>query len=109
MHDIRAIRDNPSAFDAALARRGVSASSSAILDIDGKRRAAIQAAEAAQAEANKAAKEVGAAKGRGDDEEFERLRALVAAKKSEIAELNESAKELDAELNTLLMGIPNLP
>ncbi|SHG79351.1 seryl-tRNA synthetase [Cognatiyoonia sediminum] len=109
MHDIRAIRDNPAAFDAALSRRGVAASSSDILAIDGERRAAIQAAEAAQAEANKAAKEVGAAKGRGDEAEFERLRALVGAKKSEIAELNDKAKELDVQLNDLLMGIPNLP
>ncbi len=109
MHDIRAIRDNPAAFDAALFRRGVAASSSEILAIDGERRAAIQSAEAAQAEANKAAKEVGAAKGRGDEAEFERLRALVGAKKSEIAELNDKAKELDVQLNDLLMGIPNLP
>lgn len=109
MHDIRAIRDNPTAFDAALSRRGVAASSSEILAIDADRRGAIQAAEAAQAEANKAAKEVGAAKGRGDEAEFERLRGLVAAKKTEIAELNEKAKSLDAKLNDLLMGIPNLP
>ena len=109
MHDIRAIRDNPAAFDAALSRRGVAASSSKILGIDADRRAAIQAAEAAQAEANAAAKEVGAAKGRGDDAEFERLRALVGAKKSEIAELTDKAKDLDSQLNDILMGIPNLP
>jgi len=109
MHDIRAIRDNPAAFDAALSRRGVTVSSSDILAIDSERRAAIQSAEAAQAEAKKAAKEVGAAKGRGDEAEFERLRALVGAKKSEIAELNDKAKDLDTQLTDLLMGIPNLP
>ena len=109
MHDIRAIRDNPAAFDAALSRRGVAASSSEILAIDTERRAAIQAAEMAQSEANKAAKEVGAAKANGDETEFERLRALVGAKKSEIAELNDKAKALDVQLNDLLMGLPNLP
>lgn len=109
MHDIRAIRENPAAFDAALSRRGVAPVSSDILDIDSARRAAIQAAEAAQAEANKAAKEVGAAKGRGDEAEFERLRALVAAKKSEIATLGDEAKALDAKLADLLIGLPNLP
>ena len=41
MHDIRAIRENPAAFDAALARRGVSDASSGLLKIDGDRRAAI--------------------------------------------------------------------
>ena len=109
MHDIRAIRDNPAAFDAALSRRGISAASSEILELDEARRAKILAAETAQAEANKAAKEVGAAKGRGDEAEFERLRALVAEKKSQIAALNDEAKAQDAALNDLLMRIPNLP
>ena len=109
MHDIRAIRENPAAFDAALARRGVSDASSSLLKIDGDRRAAILAAETAQAEQNKASKEVGAAKGRGDEAEFERLRALVAKKKAEVAEMNARAKELDEALTDALARLPNLP
>ena len=109
MHDIRAIRENPAAFDAALARRGVSAASSGLLKIDGDRRAAILAAETAQAEQKKASKEVGAAKGRGDEAEFERLRALVAEKKAEVAEMNALAKELDEALTDALARLPNLP
>ena len=109
MHDIRAIRENPSAFDAALSRRGLDAVSSEILAIDADRRTAIQAAEAAQAEANKAAKSVGAAKAKGDDAEFERLRALVSEKKAEIAKLNDAAKDADAKLDDILIGLPNLP
>jgi len=109
MHDIRAIRENPAAFDAALARRGVSDASSGLLQIDGERRAAILAAETAQAEQNKASKEVGAAKGRGDEAEFERLRALVAEKKAEVAEMNARAKELDEALTDALARLPNLP
>ena len=108
MHDIRAIRDNPTAFDAALARRGVSAVSASLLEIDSRRRAAILAAETAQAEQNKASKSVGAAKASGDEAEFERLRALVAAKKAEVAEMNAKAKEIDGELEAQLMGIENL-
>ena len=109
MHDIRAIRENPAAFDAALARRGVSDASSGLLKIDGDRRAAILAAETAQAEQNKASKEVGAAKGRGDEAEFERLRALVAEKKAEVGEMNARAKELDEALTDALARLPNLP
>ena len=109
MHDIRAIRENPAAFDAAMARRGVSDASSELLDIDAQRRAAILAAETAQAEQNKASKDVGAAKGRGDEAEFERLRALVAEKKAEVAEMNAKAKDLDDQLTDALMRIPNLP
>ncbi|WP_375280997.1 serine--tRNA ligase [Pseudooctadecabacter sp.] len=109
MHDIRAIRENPAAFDAALSRRGDQPVSGELLAMDEARRAKIQAAETAQAEANKAAKEVGAAKGRGDEAEFERLRALVAEKKQQIAALNEEAKAQDAALTARLAEIPNLP
>src|SRR6056300_1733841 len=109
MHDIRAIRENPATFDAALARRGVSDASSGLLKIDGDRRAAILAAETAQADQNKASKEVGAAKAKGDEAEFERLRALVAEKKAEVAAMQARAKELDDQLTDALMRIPNLP
>ena len=109
MHDIRAIRENPDAFDAAMARRGLSGVSSEVLAIDEARRAKITAAEAAQAERNAASKEVGAAKAKGDEAEFERLRALVGAKKDEIARLEEEAKAEDERLRDLLMGLPNLP
>ncbi|NDW52909.1 serine--tRNA ligase [Aliiroseovarius sp. PrR006] len=108
MHDIRLIRDTPEAFDKAMARRGLSALSGEVLSLDENRRAAILAAETAQAEANKAAKSVGAAKASGDEAEFERLRALVGEKKAEIASLNEQAKELDGKLTDLLMGLPNI-
>jgi seryl-tRNA synthetase len=109
MHDIRTIRDNPAAFDAALSRRGIAGLSSQILAIDEARRAMIHAAETAQADQNKASKEVGAAKGRGDEAEFERLRALVAEKKAEVAAMTEAAKGKDQELTDLLLTIPNLP
>ncbi|WP_411352720.1 serine--tRNA ligase [Leisingera aquaemixtae] len=109
MHDIRAIRENPAAFDAAVARRGDAGVSSEILALDEARRAKILAAETAQAEQNKASKEAGAAKGRGDEAEFERLRALVAEKKAEVAAMNTEAKELDQQLNDMLATIPNLP
>ncbi len=109
MHDIRAIRENPQAFDAAMQRRGLSGVAAEVLAIDEARRAKITAAEAAQAERNAASKEVGAAKARGDEAEFERLRALVAEKKDEVARLEEEAKAEDQRLADLLMGLPNLP
>ncbi|MDF0601388.1 serine--tRNA ligase [Psychromarinibacter sp. C21-152] len=109
MHDIRFIRENPDAFDAALARLGVAAASPEILAVDAARREAIQKAETAQAERNAASKEVGKAKASGDEAEFERLRALVAAKKDEIAALEDEARQGDAKLAELLMGLPNLP
>ncbi|EKE72824.1 serine--tRNA ligase [Celeribacter baekdonensis] len=109
MHDIKAIRENPDAFDAALARRGLSGVSSEVLALDADRRAKIAAAEDAKAEQNKASKLVGAAKAKGDEAEFERLRALVAEKKAEIARLTDEAKDEDAKLTDMLARIPNLP
>lgn len=109
MHDIRAIRENPAAFDAALSRRGLSGMSAEILALDNDRRAKILASETAAAAQNAASKEVGAAKARGDNAEFERLRALVAEKKAEIAKLTEEAAAEDAALRDMLMRIPNLP
>ncbi|MBC7133564.1 MAG: serine--tRNA ligase [Roseovarius sp.] len=109
MHDIRAIRDMPEAFDAALGRRGLAPVAAEILALDAARRARIHAAESAQAEQNRASKAVGAARAQGDEAEFERLRALVAEKKAEVAAMQAEARELDAQLTAMLMGLPNLP
>ena len=109
MHDIRLIRDDPAAFDAAMARRGLSGVSEEVLAIDEARRVKIHAAEEARAAQNAASKEIGAAKARGDEAEFERLRAEVADKKAEIARLEEEARGADTRLEELLMGLPNRP
>ncbi|TJZ90475.1 serine--tRNA ligase [Paracoccus gahaiensis] len=109
MHDIRAIRDNPDAFEAALARRGLTGLAAQILSLDEARRARIQAAETAQADQNRASKEVGAAKARGDEAEFDRLRASVAKTKADIAGMQAEAADLDGQLRDLLLGVPNLP
>ena len=109
MHDIRAIRENPTAFDAGLAKRGLAAMSTLILALDEARRTKILASEIAQAAQNAASKEVGAAKAAGNDVEFERLRALVAEKKAEIGRLIDEASAKDAELRAALETIPNIP
>ena len=109
MHDIRTIRDDPAAFDAALARRGLAPVSADLLALDETRRRAITGAEAALADRNAASKQVGAAKAAGDDAKFERLRGLVAAKKDEIAALEDEARKADEALRAALLEIPNLP
>jgi seryl-tRNA synthetase len=109
MHDIRLIRDNPAEFDAMLARRGLAPLSAEVLAIDESRRARITAAGEAQAARNAATKEAGQAKSSGDTEKFERLRALVAAKKDEIARLEAEAAAEDRRLADLMLTIPNAP
>jgi len=109
MHDIRTIRDDPAAFDAALARRGLPPASATLLGMDQQRRAAILAAETAAAEQNRAAKETGEARARGDTAAFEALRTLVAERKAEGARLAAEAGALETRLRDELMGLPNTP
>jgi len=109
MHDIRAIRENPAEFDARLARRGLSGMSSEILVLDGARRSFIKQSEDAQAEINRLSKEAGAAKARGNEAEFNRLRALVTQKKANNEEYLKDAAIKDEALRDMLLRIPNLP
>jgi seryl-tRNA synthetase len=109
MHDIRAIRENPAAFDAALARRGLAPLSEEILALDEDRRATIKVSEDAQALLNRLSRDAGAAKASGNEAEFERLRAWIAEEKEKIAGSAARAKGLDQRLTDLLLTIPNLP
>ncbi len=109
MHDIKSIRDNPTAFDAALKRRGLEPLSASLLAIDEKRRAAILASEQAQARRNSASKEIGDAKKAKDDARAAKLMAEVAELKTTMPELEAAAKAADEELAKELAAIPNLP
>jgi seryl-tRNA synthetase len=109
MHDIKAIRDNPQAFDAGLKRRGLSALSPSLLAIDERRRAAILASEQAQARRNAASKEIGDAKKAKDEARANKLMAEVAELKTRMPELETAAKVADEELTRELSAIPNLP
>ena len=109
MHDIRFIRENPAAFDAALSRRGLAGMSAELLALDEGRRIEIRAAETAAAEQNAASKAAGVAKGKGDEAEFNRLRELVALRKDDAIKLTDNANKLDANLRDALMRIANLP
>jgi seryl-tRNA synthetase len=109
MHDIRLIRDDPQAFDTALARRGVESPSPAILALDLARRAVATKMQEAQNRRNEASKAIGAAMGRGDKVEAERLKAEVGALKDGLPALEQEDRELTAELQDALARYPNLP
>ena len=109
MHDIKAIRDNPQAYDAAWAKRGLAGQSDAILAIDQRLRAAQTAGQEAQAQRNEASKLIGQAKARKDEAEAARLMALVEGFKAELATTAE-AEHLESEaLRNLLAALANLP
>jgi seryl-tRNA synthetase len=109
MHDIKWIRDNPDAFDRALARRGLSGEAKRLIEIDERRRAAIQKAEAALARRNVASKEIGAAKKSNEEAAAQALLAEVARLKTEIPALEAEEKKASKELEDALAWIPNLP
>jgi seryl-tRNA synthetase len=109
MHDIKWIRDNPEAFDAALKRRGLAGEAARLMTLDERRRAVIQKLELAQARRNAASKEIGEAKKKKDDAAADRLMAEVGELKSSIPAMEIEEKQVSAELDAALAQIPNLP
>ncbi len=109
MHDIRLIRDDPEAFDAALARRGLPAQAAGLVQIDERRRAAIAAAQDAQARRNDLSKQIGQAKAARDEARASALMTEVAGLKARLPELEEEERAAAADLDARLAAIPNMP
>ncbi|MEJ6011810.1 serine--tRNA ligase [Novosphingobium aquae] len=109
MHDIRLIRENPEAFDAGLARRGVEPQSGPILVLDSARRAVATKMQEAQNRRNEASKAIGAAMGKGDKDTAEALKAEVSGLKNTLQEWEQEDRELTAELQDALARHPNIP
>ena len=106
MHDIRFIRENPDAFDAAMARRGLEPQSGSILETDAKRRALQGQIQDMQSRRNVASKEIGMRKGKGEDADD--LIAEVNEIKAKMPGLEEEEGALAASLETVLLELPNI-
>lgn len=109
MHDIKSIRDNPAAFDTALARRGLPAASPALIELDEARRANLTALQETQARRNAASKEIGKAKASKDEARAAELMAEVASLKDVLAQGEDNERRIEAELQSALAVLPNLP
>jgi len=109
MHDIKWIRENPAAFDAGLTKRGKEPMAEAVLALDADRRAHLTELQDLQAKSNAASKAIGAAMGRKDLAEAERLKAEVATLKATIQKGEAEEREIDRTIADLLAGIPNTP
>ncbi|OIQ90160.1 serine--tRNA ligase [mine drainage metagenome] len=107
MQDIRFIRDNPEAFDAGLARRGLAPLSARILELDARRRAAQTAFQDSQAQRNELSKQIGQVKRQGGD--AQELMDAVAALKDRAAQAEADEKTVGEEIDLLLLSTPNLP
>jgi seryl-tRNA synthetase len=109
MHDIRLIRDDPQAFDAGLARRGLEPLSAEILAADASLRALQTEIQGSLARRNEASKLIGQAMAQGDKDKAEALKAEVAELKTALPAKEEAEREQLAALQDKLAALPNLP
>src|SRR4051812_17459540 len=109
MHDIRLIRDNPAAFDAALARRGLAPQAAELVALDEKHRAVVTELQLGQARRNEASKAIGAAKAQKDEPLAQQLMSEVSALKDRLTQLEVEDRVLGEALAAQLASIPNLP
>jgi seryl-tRNA synthetase len=109
MHDIRFIRDNPDAFDRALARRGLEPQAQRLIALDERRRKKILELETALARRNAASKEIGEAKKNRNEERAKNLLSEVAGLKESIPAMEAQEKEASKAVDKALAEIPNLP
>lgn len=107
MFDIKWIRENPDAFDAGLARRGLPGAAEGLLELDKKRRAAETRAQEIQTERNALSKQIGIAKSKGEDASD--ILAKVSESKDAQAAAEAEARDAEKVLEEALSGIPNLP
>ncbi|MBI1301465.1 MAG: serine--tRNA ligase [Alphaproteobacteria bacterium] len=106
MFDIRSIRNEPDAFDAAMKRRGLEPQSPSILKIDEERRAVQTSLQELQAKRNAESKKIGEIKKEGGDAQAQM--DAVAAIKREMEDLEEREKTLAESLNQHLAALPNI-
>ncbi|MBY5792961.1 serine--tRNA ligase [Rhizobium leguminosarum bv. viciae] len=109
MLDIKWIRENPEALDAALAKRGAEPLAQSLVALDEKRRSAVQKAQDLLSRRNLASKEIGAAMAQKNGELAEKLKAEVSELKTLLPAIEEEDRQLTAELNDALSRIPNIP
>jgi seryl-tRNA synthetase len=111
VHDIKVIRADPAAFDAALARRGVTeidgkrVDAARLVGLDQMRRNALTSLEELRASQNRVSKEIGAARSRGED--VAELLERVSVQRDREAEISSKAKAAEADLKWFLDQLPN--
>ncbi len=109
MLDIKWIRENPDALDAALAKRGAEPASARLIELDEARRRHIVELQEAQQRRNEASKQIGKAKASGDEATAQKLMEEVSALKAFMQQAEDDGRRHDKELRDALAEIPNLP
>ena len=109
MHDLKAIRDDPEAFDRGLGRRGLPPQAAAVLALDQERRRLQQSLEEMQARRNSASKQIGQLKAKGEQAAAAAAAAEVGRLKDLMPAAEQAEREKAAAIEALLVTLPNLP
>lgn len=107
MHDIKYIRDNPQAFDAALKRLGLAPEAKKILKMDTELRAVVTRLQELQAKRNDLSKQIGVLKAKGEDADA--VMKQVGDLKAEVQKGEEQERDLKEKRDAHLAMVPNLP
>ena len=107
MLDMKFVRENPEAVLAGLQKRGSALTLDDFLALEKKRREVLTEVEALKSRRNTVSQEISRLKKAKEDAE-----ALILEMRSvgeKISELDETVRQVEAELKEILLSIPNLP
>lgn len=108
MLDIKYIRDNLDEVEQSLAKKGFEFNADVFSQLDEDRKKALTHAQSLQAEKKKASKQIGQLIGQGMPPE-EAKAQVMSGLDADITRAEQEAKQVEASLQELLMGIPNVP
>ena len=99
MHDIRAVLENPEAFDAALQRRGLECQARKLVNLDASRREVLIRLQNSQTLRNALSRRIGEGKRRGEDtadleREAAKFRAIIKEAENEVRDAPEAMRKL---------------
>ncbi|MDX1741550.1 MAG: serine--tRNA ligase, partial [Rhodothermales bacterium] len=111
MLDLNLIRDEPDVVRGAIRDKGAGRESAVdeLLEVDRERREQLSALQKLQAHSNEVSREIGAYMREGRKSEAGDLIAESAEVKKKIQDLEDSTREIEARLESLMLEIPNIP
>ena len=107
MLDARFIRTNPEAVRAGLAKRNTGVNLDRFLSLDARRREIIQEAEQLKNKRNTVSQEI--ARRKKEKKDADALIAEMQQVSEVIRKLDDEAREVDEQLNGILLTLPNIP
>ncbi|MEW8979715.1 MAG: serine--tRNA ligase [Symbiobacterium sp.] len=107
MLDLKFVRTNPDVVRQALINKGVSVDLDRILELDVERRRILTEVEQLKARRNQVSKEVGILKRQGQD--TSQIVAEMGVIGDRIKELDDRERQVEAELQELMLQLPNIP